>query len=322
MNDTRPQDTPQDDVPGATAVRPPTPGQPSDDARPPAAGAGATVGARPRRTANIWLLIGAVLAVWFLVQGAGWTAAVIGRESDTVSREVAAGDGLVVEVGSGDVRLVGSDPADGGGTIQVTAHRSWTFTRPEVVVTEQGGTVTVQVRCRFFVVGWCTADLDIRVPVETDVKVRTDSGDVEAGGVTGQVDLGTDSGSLAARSVVGDVLLTTDSGGIIAYGVTGDLHLDTDSGDIAVLGSAADRVLATTDSGDIGIDLTTDPTDVRAVTDSGNVDVRVPDTSGVAYLLDLSTGSGTTQESVRTDPVSTRRITARTDSGTIEVAYR
>lgn len=300
MNDTlpAPSDTPSD--------TPPTPGTPT--------GRG--------RTVSVWLVVGLLLAAWTIAQGAGWIVAVIGRHSDTVTQQHEARGELVVRVDSGDVAVTADADATSSGTVSLTAHRTWSLREPKLEWTSSGDTLELHTTCGFTFVGWCLTDLDLRVPEGTQVHVQSDSGDVRAAGVHGSVTLTTDSGRVTARDVTGRTSLQTDSGSIEVGHVTGDLDLDTDSGEIDVIGSSAADVVAHTDSGEVRIDLTTDPTRVEATTDSGSIDLRLPDTAGVAYVLALSTDSGRTSGEVRTDPTSTRTVTLDSDSGNVTVAYR
>jgi hypothetical protein len=273
--------------------------------------------ARPR-SMNPWLIVGVVLAVPAILSTALSIGAVIGRHSDTVTRQVAAGPRLVVRVNSGDVHVTGGD----GRTIEITARRSWAYAEPHLSTSRNGDTVEVRVDCGWSVSGWCTADLELRVPAATELVVDGDSGDLSAGGLLRPVRLSSDSGSVTARDIIGDVTLDTDSGRVEANDVRGNLVLATDSGDVEVGRGAGDRVSAHTDSGSVRIDLVADAGTVDASTDSGRVDVRLPNTSGVAYLLKLSTDYGTVSGQVRTDPASSRSITADSDSGDVTVAYR
>lgn len=291
---------------------------------PPSSSPGGADGPRPGRTVSAWLVVGLVLALITILQGAGQVIAVIGRESDTVEQTVDARPELVVRLGSGDVTVTaaGTGAQAGTGTIAVRAHRSWALNEPELEWTTTADRVELRVRCGFVLVGWCSANLELTVPADTRLDVDTNSGEVIATGLRADVKLSTDSGRVSARDVSGSADLSTDSGDVQVTGARGDLLLQTDSGSIDVFDSGVGTLEADTDSGSISLDLVTDPQRVVAKTDSGRVEIQLPDTPGVAYLLDLSTGSGSTDGAVRTDPASTRTITAKSDSGNVIVRYR
>lgn len=281
-----------------------------------------TTDAAPARTAprraNGWLVAGAVLGALMTALGAVSFAGLVVRHTDTVAIELATVPRLVVHVGSGNVTVTGADTAD----IAATAKRTWSFAEPKIVTTERDGLVELGIDCGWVHAGYCDAAIELRVPRGTAVELRGSSGDVAVSGLRAPVTLTTDSGRVAVADVVGDVRAHADSGDVAVTDVTGDLDLSVDSGGIAVADAVAARVKARASSGDVRLDLREDPESVDARASSGAIAIRLPDSAGVAYLLDLHASSGSTSAQVRTDPASPRTITARTGSGDVEVAYR
>lgn len=176
----------------------------------------------------------------------------------------------------GDVHLRGVP--DGGGT-GISADKHWSFREPQARMETTGGITTVTLDCPGFpVLGQCYADWDAAVPQDLRVVVRTSVGDVDAGGL---------SGDLSVHSAVGQVSVT---------GSPAHLEVSTSVGDVsAVLAAPADRVAVRTGVGDVTLtlpddvayDLTTqslDPADVRVET-SPTSEHHVSVDSGIGSVL-------------------------------------
>ena len=235
-----------------------------------------------------------------------------------MSLSLPAGAKLVVHSSSGSVTVT----AGSGDEITGTAQREWSFRQPQIVSEKVGDAVELRADCGFNFVGFCDAAFDLQVPAGTVVDLHTSSGDLSATGLRADATLSADSGHIAVSDVAGRVAAHTSSGDIAINRVTGDLDLGGSSGTIDVADSDAAHVTAHTSSGDVGLDLRGDAETVDAHTSSGQVSVRLPDTAGVAYRLDLGTSSGRTSGEVRTDPSSPRTVTATTSSGDVSVVYR
>ncbi len=272
----------------------------------------------PAGRGNAWLVVGAVLGAVLVAMSAASFAGMVSRHADSVAVVAPAAARLVVHSTSGNVTVTGADRDDIAGT----ARRTWSFTRPTITTERVGDAVELRVDCGWAFTGYCDAAFDLQVPVGTAVDLHTSSGDVAASGLHGDATLTTDSGRVSATDVVGRVAAGTSSGDIALSAVTGDLDLRVDSGNVDAVDSAAAHVTARTSSGDVRLDLRDDAETIDAGTASGQVAIRLPDTAGVAYRIDLRTGSGVTSSEVRSDPASPRTVTATTSSGDVSVAYR
>lgn len=277
----------------------------------------ATAGA-PTRRGNAWLVAGAVLGAVLVAMSAMSFAGMVSRHADSVAVTTPAAARLVVHSTSGNVTVTGADRDDIAGT----ARRTWSFARPTITTDRVGDTVELRVDCGWAFTGYCDATFDLQVPAGTAVDLHTSSGDVAVSGLRGDATLATDSGRVSATDVVGRVAAGTGSGDIALSSVTGDLDLRVDSGNVDAVDSAAAHVTARTSSGDVRLDLRDDAEAIDARSSSGQVAIRLPDTAGVAYRLDLRTSSGGTAGEVRSDPDSPRTITGTTSSGDVSVAYR
>ncbi|HKH88761.1 MAG TPA: DUF4097 family beta strand repeat-containing protein [Acidimicrobiales bacterium] len=146
-----------------------------------------------------------------------------------------------------------------------------------------------------------TASGDVFVQDDCDqASVATASGDVRLASVLGQTDIKTASGDVVTHDIGGELTINTASGDVRAASVAHDARVRSASGDVTI-GTAFD--------GDLGIN-----------TVSGDVKVGVG--SGVGTWLDLVTVSGTTRCALPTEgdgskSAATLRISCHTVSGDI-----
>lgn len=224
----------------------------------------------------------------------------IGRSTETLRRVVSA-EGLTsldISSDSGDVVVTGAERED----VLIVAtirHGLW---RTRVSIEERGGVVTASASCPFPSTN-CSVDYSIEVPTGLDVRVDSDNG------------------SISARDLRGRVELVSDNGDVRANGLAGTSYLRSSNGDVEGLDLRAGPVEASSDNGDVTVELTEPPTHVVAESDNGDVDVTLPDTAH-AYDLELSTRNGSRSGEIRTDPASERRLVIRSDNGDVRAAYR
>lgn len=215
------------------------------------------------------------------------------RLTPMATREIALGqDGRVeIELPSGSLRVRGID----GDRIVVTT-RSGRPVDEVLRIDAQPGLVRirdVERGLRFgpvAIVTQSSEDLDVDVPRDARLVVRTMSGDVEAAGVRGEsrwatasgdVRLGLDGGPVAIESMSGDVTLAaTRPLRVSARAVSGDLRLRA---------PRIDELDASTTSGDVRIEaeLHRDGTH-RVSSVSGDVELVTP--SPVALSVETLTG--------------------------------
>lgn len=126
--------------------------------------------------------------------------------------------------------------------------------------------------------------------------LETGSGDVRVEGATGGLRLVTGSGSVRAEGVSGGLVARTGSGDVVATGVAGGaVDVETGSGDVAVEAvRAPSSVAGSTGSGELEVVLPDDgrPWAVDATSDSGEVVVEVADDPAAGRAVVLGTGSG------------------------------
>lgn len=81
-----------------------------------------------------------------------------------------------------------------------------------------------------------TALIEVQVPAEVDLDIRTSDGRVEIAPVTGRVAVQSSDGSVVLQGVHGDTHVRTSDGSIDAKGMDGRLYASTDDGSIRVKG--------------------------------------------------------------------------------------
>jgi hypothetical protein len=200
-------------------------------------------------------------------------------QTATLARHI---ERVVVHADAGDVRLVGTDAP----RVTVREQLQWLLRRPRVRMATHRGTLTLGASCpNSGPVNRCKADLELAIPFDADVVVRSDAGDLSARRLAGHLQLSTNTGDVTGRD----------------------------------LNPAAAR--ATTDAGNVDLDFTTEPVSVNASSDVGNVLVTVP--PGGEYRVDATTDSGDIKVAgvIRNDR-SRRSITASANAGDVTVLGR
>jgi DUF4097 and DUF4098 domain-containing protein YvlB len=225
---------------------------------------------------------------------------------------------IEVDSDAGDLRL---RTATGAG-VTVRETRKFSSNEPDVSVALRDGVLRIEVRCDGVFTFRCSDDLDVTVPdtIRT-AALQLDSGDADVVGLEGErFAIESDSGDVHAQDIRGALALGADSGDVNAEATTGPLTLDSDSGDVGATRVVTAGVTATTDSGDVVLDLETSPEKVKAETDSGDVEIELP---GGRYRIDTDTDSGDTSiDGLLSDDAASRRVTASTDSGDVTMRGR
>lgn len=189
--------------------------------------------------------------------------------------------GLVVDSPRGDV--VVTEIADGSPqTPSVQLATAWTLNEPQLTVEDDDGRVTLGTRCPGLNFGRCEADLEVSVPAGIPVRVVTNLGDIHVSS-TGVVD---------ARA---------------------------DLGDVQVRGRPT-SVTASSDLGDVTLDVAAAPDDVAVTASLGDVRVVLP--GGEGYAVDATTDLGDRSVQVPSDPAAPHTVTVRSSLGNVEVVPR
>ncbi|MFI7454587.1 DUF4097 family beta strand repeat-containing protein [Nonomuraea sp. NPDC049714] len=235
------------------------------------------------------------LALAALLTGCGLAGPV---NSDTASYDVADKvTAIEVETDSGQIEVIESDRAG----IHVTEHLTWQKRKPTTTHETQGGTLVLTFTCPG---GWMAGNCDVgyQVEIPRGLRVKTVS----------------DSGKVTLRDLSGDVEAATDSGAIEADGLTGKQVVSkSDSGAVTLAFAARPgKVETSTDSGAITLAFAAPPDKVVTSTDSGKTVVRVPEGP---YNVVSTTDSGNEHLNTVHDPSAPRSLTLTSDSGDIDI---
>jgi hypothetical protein len=183
--------------------------------------------------------------------------------------------------------------------------------------------------------------IDVRVPLDCRLEVRTASADVRCAGryasgslSGGSAEMGVElvSGDLSANSASGAVWADRVGGRLTGHLASGDLSAGSVGGDMTVrtasghldVGAVGGSVKVSTASGNVELGATRTGS-VKITTASGNVSVGVE--RGTPVWLDLNSGGGRTSTDLDVLPGAPKgmapelRLTVRTASGDIDI-YR
>ncbi|MBM7770857.1 hypothetical protein JOD54_001061 [Actinokineospora baliensis] len=163
-----------------------------------------------------------------------------------------------------------------------------------------------------------SGDLDsgsVDVEGASTVNLRVSSGEVKVRRVSGAVNVKASSGSVDLVDVKGKVAVEAESGDVTAHDV-GAATLRADSGSVEVQGVNGTADLAA-QSGNITVRLAKAAA-VKAVADSGSVDVTVPRGE---YRVSAHTGSGEVDNGIGDYRDSPNHLELSADSGDVTVRF-
>jgi DUF4097 and DUF4098 domain-containing protein YvlB len=213
------------------------------------------------------------------------------QQSQTYQKQI---NRIELDLEAGNITL---SPGDSS-SVRVGRTLHWRSTKPTIEESFSDQTMRVRVTCPQS--DGCSADFTIEAPAGVSVQAKTQAGDVKITDISGALDIANSAGDIRVTNAIGEVRITGDSGQISGTG----LHSHT--------------LTAKTDSGDIELAFTDAPQTVDATTQSGDVTVTVPHTTG-DYRVQADTNSGRRTVSVGVNSSSSRSITARTDAGDVTI---
>jgi len=197
------------------------------------------------------LFVATVAVAMMAITGYGLAGVAFERTTHNTRTFTGTVNRVVVDAGAGDVSL---RPGSGSG---VTIHetRRYVWRQPHLNVTLRGGVLRIEVKAR----SWNSSD-DLVIALPPDVRAA----DVNAG-----------SGDVSLARFHGDrFLVHSDSGDVIAEDITGDIDLSSDTGDIHARGIDSDNVAGTSDSGDVQLSLAAGHYRLDASSGSGDVHIE------------------------------------------------
>ena len=171
---------------------------------------------------------------------------------------------------------------------------------PEVEFARNGQEIEISATMRGIVGGIVFSDykLDVQVwvPRQSDLDIRTKDGDVTLGPLAGRIDISTSDGDITALGLRGEITMASGDGDIEAGDLDGKLRLRTRDGD----GMVAGRF------------------DVLAVR-SGDGDLEVTAINGSALVEPWSLESGDGRIGLRVPPDLKATLDARSRDGSLDV---
>lgn len=202
---------------------------------------------------------------------------------------------VVVNVGDSDIIITGSTSISGA---EVSIEASARADDVELDVGVEGGTLGITHDC----LGGsaCTVDYNITVAEGASVSITSDAGDISIADITASVAVNVRAGNVFVTSVTGEFTAAVEVGNI-----TGT-RLDSDS------------VSATASVGNIDITVDEQIPFLTATTDVGNITVQLP--SG-PYALEATSPSSEPDIRIDTDPTSDLTVSLTTGDGDI-IVYR
>lgn len=140
--------------------------------------------------------------------------------------------------------------------------------------------------------GSARAEVSLQVPRDIALKFGVVSASALISGLAGNASISTVSGDVVIDGVHGDIQLNAVGGEFSVRNHDGEIHARTVSGDITASGEIM-RLTADTVSGDVFLDITGIPDEVKVNTVSGSVTTRLE--HGVAAQYRINTVSGRLQ---------------------------
>jgi DUF4097 and DUF4098 domain-containing protein YvlB len=182
--------------------------------------------------------------------------------------------------------------------------------------------------------GWAwpnaSVDYDVTVPPRTELQSSSASGNVNALGISGPMDITVVSGDVSAQGIAGDTRAHAVSGNIRLFDVRGSADVSTVSGSVDVdkvqgylrAHNTSGPIWIERPAGDVeaeavsgGINITDATGDLRAKTISGGITVEGSPGPGHFWDIDATSGSIV----LRVPPTASIRLHAHSASGHIDV---
>lgn len=256
------------------------------------------------RTTKLWRLGGSLVAVVLLGFGTLRVVEQLAHEQETMVTEFDASELRTIDVrtDAGSVHILGTSDD----TVRMTARVDHGLRDTEHNERIEGDRLVVRGDCPGFLSSFCNVDYDIEVPRAVAVVVHT----------------GNDQATV--RDVTGDVTASTGNGRVELVGATRAVQLRSGNGRVVGTELSSEKVEASTGNGSVELTFAESPRTVTATSGNGRVEMVLPNRPvdrRISYRVDATSGNGSTDADIRTDPQSDRSITARTGNGRVTVRY-
>ena len=282
---------------------------------------------RPRRTAPLTLLT-AVLVLALVSAGCGMTGTVVVNETVEESVDVEGGSRILVETFNGRISVItGGDSTiearvvkRGSGRNQEDAERD--LARVELSIVQEGTRVTVAVRRTDDAIslGNSGADVELSVPVDSSLELRTSNGRIESANVTGSVIARSSNGGVTIRDA-SDVDAETSNGPLTVAESSGTLDLRTSNGALDIVSAQNAVVRAETSNGSLGFSGTLDPGDHLFRTSNASLALMLP--ADAEFSIDGQTSNASVSSNFMSLTVGDDSLAGTsTDNGEPDVRIR
>ncbi|UJP40169.1 DUF4097 family beta strand repeat-containing protein [Cellulomonas palmilytica] len=279
----------------------------------------------PRRSAGAkaLLCIGGTIGALAIAWAALDLASLIAREKTSGEGTYAAA-GTVELVADGRVTVT----AGGSDEVHVAREARFAFADPHYSADTSSDRLTVSYTCAWSWLWQCDTDLDVTLPADTTLVVRSSNGDVRATGVLGDADLRSGNGRVEASALGGDLVAHSSNGSVEVTDVAGSVRATSDNGSVVVHGAASVEarssngrvevedvdgvVIATSDNG--GVQVADARDDITARSSNGDVTVYG---TGDPVALDIHTSNGGQRTEAPTDPAADVKVVVRSSNGSV-----
>lgn len=267
------------------------------------------------------------------------TGTVVVNETVEESREVEPDSRILVETFNGRISVITGGETEievrvvkrGSGQSQADAERD--LSRVELSIVQEGSRVTIAVRRNDDAIslGNSGADVELSVPGDSSLELRTSNGRIEAANVTGSIIARSSNGGVTIRDG-NDVDAETSNGPLTVAESSGTLDLRTSNGALDIVAAEDAVIRAETSNGSLSFSGTLDPGDhlfrtsnaslslMMAADAEFSIDGRTSNASISSSFPLLTVGDDSlTGGSVDDDDLAVR-IRAETSNGDLTVA--
>jgi hypothetical protein len=251
----------------------------------------ATTKARPSVVAAAVLLVVAVCGTGAI----GLLSHIVSGTVERTSTLAPAAGRFVVDADTGDVTVGPS--ADGQVHVHTVVRHG--IGEPELIEETTPAGIRLDVECNDFLATRCDVQYTVEVPPAFEVVI---------GGTTGDV---------TANRLAGPLTVDRLTGDIAVFDLTGPLDLRTRTGEITGEDLRTEALRATSDTGDVHLELLAPLRSVDVTTATGEVDLPVP--GDTAYRVDANTDSGEESVRVPSDPTSAQVLHVDSDTGDVTI---
>lgn len=162
---------------------------------------------------------------------------------------------IVVRGDTGDIAV----HAGLTGDVIMQRKDTWTVDRPSTSERYADGVLTIETQCGGLTqVLRCRSDLTIDAPPEVDVEITAKEGDIDLRGLNGRTEVSTERGDIRTRRLEPVVVRATSQGGDVSLDLFGEparTEAESDGGDVHVtVPYGPYRVDATADAGDVKVE--------------------------------------------------------------------